>query len=264
MLKKNILCLVMAAVMTFGTATTAKAEEITSSKDWTVDFKNDKLNSNFTSKEIAEEVYGMLPGDTMKIGVKIKNSESIQTDWYMSNEILKSLEDYSQAENGAYTYKLSYKDVSGKETVLYDSDTVGGEDKKSGEEGLHQATNSMEDYFYLDRLDKNETGTVELEVGLEGETQGNAYQNTLAKLQLNFAVEKVSKKTKVEKGKNKVVKKTMTGKSSTIRKTAVTSPKTGDTMHALLFSAIALVSGIVVLIIAVLAVKRRREDEKGE
>lgn len=43
MLKKNILCLVMAAVMTFGTATTAKAEEITSSKDWTVDFKNDKL-----------------------------------------------------------------------------------------------------------------------------------------------------------------------------------------------------------------------------
>ena len=213
MLKKNILCLVMAAVMTFGTATTAKAEEITSSKDWTVDFKNDKLNSNFTSKEIAEEVYGMLPGDTMKIGVKIKNSESIQTDWYMSNEILKSLEDESQAENGAYTYKLSYKDVSGKETVLYDSDTVGGEDKKSGEEGLHQATNSMEDYFYLDRLDKNET---------------------------------------------------MTGKSSTIRKTAVTSPKTGDTMHALLFSAIALVSGIVVLIIAVLAVKRRREDEKGE
>ena len=117
MLKKNILCLVMAAVMTFGTATTAKAEEITSSKDWMVDFKNDKLNSNFTSKEIAEEVYGMLPGDTMKIGVKIKNSESIQTDWYMSNEILKSLEDESQAENGAYTYKLSYKDVSGKETV---------------------------------------------------------------------------------------------------------------------------------------------------
>ena len=105
---------------------------------------------------------------------------------------------------------------------------------------------------------------VELEVGLEGETQGNAYQNTLAKLQLNFAVEKVSKKTKVEKGENKVVKKTMTGKSSTIRKKAVTSPKTGDTMHALLFSAIALVSGIVVLIIAVLAVKRRREDEKGE
>lgn len=78
MLKKNILCLVMAAVMTFGTVTTAKAEEITSSKDWMVDFKNDKLNSNFTSKEIAEEVYGMLPGDTMKIGVKIKNSESIQ------------------------------------------------------------------------------------------------------------------------------------------------------------------------------------------
>lgn len=163
-----------------------EAEEITSSKDWTVDFKNDKLNSNFTSKEIAEEVYGMLPGDTMKIGVKIKNSESIQTDWYMSNEILKSLEDESQAENGAYTYKLSYKDVSGKETVLYDSDTVGGEDKKSGEEGLHQATNSMEDYFYLDRLDKNETGTVELEVGLEGETQGNAYQNTLGKITVKF------------------------------------------------------------------------------
>ena len=78
------------------------------------------------------------------------------------------------------------KDVSGKETVLYDSDTVGGEDKKSGEEGLHQATNSMEDYFYLDRLDKNETGTVELEVGLEGETQGNAYQKYTCKITVKF------------------------------------------------------------------------------
>ena len=37
-MKKKILCLIMAAVMTVGTAATAYAEDFKSDKDWQVDF----------------------------------------------------------------------------------------------------------------------------------------------------------------------------------------------------------------------------------
>ena len=41
----------------------------------------------------------------------------------------------------------------------------------------------------LDTLAKGDKGRITLEVELDGETQGNDYQNTLADLQMNFAVE---------------------------------------------------------------------------
>ena len=50
-----------------------------------------------------------------------------------------------------------------KETVLYDSETVGGEDAKKGE-GLHQATDALEKYLYLDRLSKGDVASVHLTV----------------------------------------------------------------------------------------------------
>ena len=56
-------------------------------------------------------------------------------------------------------------------------------------EGLKQATNSLSDYFYLITLSPNETGKVTLRVGLDGETNGNAYQNAAADLKMDFAVE---------------------------------------------------------------------------
>ena len=213
---------------------------------------------------MAQEIYGILPGDTMEMEVHIKNSAEGQTDWYMTNEILKSLEEGSKAKNGAYTYVLTYDDAAGEETVLYNSDTVGGEGTDAAGEGLHQATDALDEYFYLDRLDTEKSGTVHLTVCLEGETQGNNYQNTLARLQMNFAVEEVEPSVLTEKEKDKIVKKTVTGKTTTVSKTVVRNPKTGDTTNLLLFSAAALVSGIVLLILGILSVKKHGKNEKGE
>lgn len=262
-MKKKILCLVMAAIMTVGTAATAYAEDFKSDKNWQVTFDGDEMNSNFSSKEMAEEIYGILPGDTMELQVDIKNAGKEQTDWYMSNEVLQSLEKGSQAEGGAYTYVLTYYDPSGTEAVLYDSETVGGEGTSHMGEGLEQATNSLDDFFYLDRLDAVKAGSVHLKVILDGETQGNAYQNTLARLQMNFAVEKVAPSTITVKGEDTVIRKTVTGASNTVKET-ITRPKTGDTTNILLYSTIALISGVVLLVFGILSMKKRRENEKGE
>ena len=76
--------------------------------------------------------------------------------------------------------------------TLFDSDTVGGENGTTVEEtleGLHGATSALKDFFYLDTVNNGEGGIITLEVALDGETQGNSYQDTLADLQMNFAVE---------------------------------------------------------------------------
>ncbi len=43
-----------------------------------------------------------------------------------------------------------------------------------------------------------------------------------------------------------------------------TRPKTGDTTNILLYSTIALISGVVLLVFGILSMKKRRENEKGE
>lgn len=251
-MRKKILCLVMATVMTLGTAVTAHAEHFEGNPGWMVEFNGDKMNSNFKPADMSEEIYKLLPGDSMELQVSVKNSSKDETDWYMTNEIIQSLEEsQSVAEGGAYTYKLTYTDAANKETVIYDSDTVGGE---SGEDGLHEATDSLEEYFYLDRLESGKSGRVHLTVALDGETQGNAYQDTLARLQMNFAVEKVTPGTITEKGDpiKKVVKK------------YVTAPKTGDPTQIMKVCAITLVSGVILLVLGLGAMKKRRQDKKGE
>lgn len=257
-MRKKILCLVMAAVMSAGTSATAFAEHIQGSKDWAVDFDGEKMNSNFDSTEMKSEIYKLLPGDTIELQVGLKNSGQDSTDWYMTNEILQSLEEsQSVAEGGAYTYNLTYVDHDDRSTVLYSSDTVGGENSGEAGEGLHQATDSLENYFYLDRLDPGEAGAVQLTIQLDGETQGNAYQDTLAKLRMNFAVEKVTKDVTYQTGDPTTITK---HQKNVIR----TSPKTGDPTNILAFSAVALVSGLVLLFLGIRLAKKKRSHEEGE
>lgn len=85
----------------------------------------------------------------------------------MSNEVIKSLEEGSSAKGGAYGYHLRYVNLSGEETVLFDSDAIG---RDNGEEDLQEVTGSLEDYFYMDRLGSDQRGTVYLTVSLDGET----------------------------------------------------------------------------------------------
>ena len=235
-MKKKILCLAMMAMMVVGTTMTANAEDFKGSQSWLADFTGEKIESNFTSAAIADEILQILPGDTITLEVSIQNSYEDETDWYMTNEVLKTLEESKDvAEGGAYTYVLSYKGADGAVTELYNSDTVGGEGEVTADlEGLHQATDSLEDYFFLERLDKGEKGTVSLFVKLDGETQGNDYQDTLARLQMNFAVEKVAGPIVVQ---------------------------TGDASNMMMYAGMALVAGMALFFVAFLNNRRNREEE---
>ena len=237
-MKKKLLCLALAATMVVGATMTASAEDFTGSDDWKVSFNGEKMESSFDSGTMTEEILQIQPGDTITLKVSLANTSSAKTEWYMTNEVLQSLEDSQDvADGGAYTYILTYVGPDGEE-ILYSSEAVGGEGESEAGEGLHQATDALEEYFYLDQLAEGESGYVQLIVKLDGETQGNAYQDTLAQLMMNFAVEKVN--------------------DDTIYKT---SAKTGDFAPMMTASAVALAGGIILLLFAVILSKRRREQE---
>ena len=130
---------------------------------------------------MAEE-QNLLPGQTVTAEVEIVNQCSNPTNWYISNEVLSSFEDTSDnaATGGGYTYVLSY---NGND--LYNSDRVGGTD-----EGLKQLNYETDrKYFFLGTLAANGKGNITMKVGLDGESQANAYELATAALQLAFAVE---------------------------------------------------------------------------
>lgn len=174
---------------------TVYADDFRGESGWKVAFTaGSEMRSNFTSNKMAEAVAGLQPGDSIVFKVALENQNNNQTEWYMTNEVLYSLEDRSRnggTSGGAYEYELVYIDRNNDRTVLFSSDTVGGEAPSAAGEGLHEATDALEDYFYLDTLSKGQAGRIELMVGLDGETQGNDYQDTLADLRMNFAVTSV-------------------------------------------------------------------------
>lgn len=137
------------------------------------------LNSNFQ------------PGDDMKITITLNNSCDTASDWYMSNEVEKAFEDAAKTNNGSYTYRLDYFGPDGSRTI-FSSDGIGGD----SEVKLQEATSGLsglggEDFFfYLGKLPAYGTAAVTLYVAIDGETQNNSYFNTLAHVNMRFAVEK--------------------------------------------------------------------------
>lgn len=263
-MNKKIICVAAAAALSLAGVLPVWGEEHQGSGNWQVEFDGRKMSSNFSSEEMAEEIYRIQPGDSINLKVSLKNSGDIATGWYMTNEMLATLEDSQEtAQGGAYSYRLAYQGPGG-EDVLYDSEAVGGEGDKGGAgEGLYQATDSLKDFFYLDTLDSGQSGAVNLTVKLDGESQGNDYQDTLAKLRMNFAVERAEGRTATVTPTpiENTVRRTLRQDSPSIIAAAV---QTGDPVKILPYCIAALAAGITFLILGAVAVKRNRDtDERG-
>ncbi|MCI8549581.1 MAG: hypothetical protein HFI68_03115 [Lachnospiraceae bacterium] len=215
----------------------AQAEDLQGEAGWQVTFDGKKMENNFTTGGMSDEIGAMQPGDSVELTITLKNTFDGQADWYMKNQVLQSLEDAGDAAGGAYDYLLTYTDTKGETTTLYSSEKFGGDGRINGV-GLHGATKSLDDYFYLDRMGKGDSGVVKLKVALDGETLVNDYQNTLARLQMDFATELVSSGGG---SGNKII-------------------KTGDEADILRNIIIMFASGLVLLIGGILLLRRQKED----
>lgn len=190
-----ILCLMLALPMA------ASAEEWNGASDWVVTFTTaNRIVSNFGETAIDDTLRNLQPGDQANFKITVLNSSGKTIDWYMQNSVIKSLEDSSAASGGAYSYILTYTTSAGTGRELYNSDTVGGEDSPAGA-GLNEINRTeLKDWIFLEQMATGRSGVVNLTVKLEGESQGNNYQDTMADLRMKFAAEIVPTRTIVKTG----------------------------------------------------------------
>ena len=271
-IKKILLPLVTAMVLIFAMSISAMAELVPPLKDDYCTFTaGKKLESNFKTRDMYNQFAGMQPGDYTDIAIDIKNDNENTVDWYMTNEVIKTLEDTREADalsGGAYTYILTYKNNSGDEKTLFSSDMVSGDDVSPAGEGLHEATDALDEWFYLDTLAKDDGGVLTLRVALDGETQGNDYQDTLAELQMQFAVElrKTTENPPPEPEKPDKPKKETKKKKSALSGSGHSrgKVKTGDYTNYIPYLVAAAVSGLAFLLLAIYSLRERRRQRGGK
>lgn len=267
---KKALGLLLTAVLACTMSLPAAAEHYTGADDWNVAFTGKGMESNFRSSAFDDAMTALQPGDSVTLTVHLKNNtDDAITDWYMTNEVLRSLEESQNvARSGGYTYELTYTGPGGEKATLFSSDAIGGEKDQQAGLGLHEATDSLEDFFYLDQLLAGQSATVTLEVSLDGETQGNAYQDTLAQLQMNFATEL---KDVADGGRfdSKTTDTVSThgrrlGKNTRGRRTVYVTriPQTSDNSHPVLIAVICGISGLALLVLGILRLRKSKNEKK--
>lgn len=264
-MRKTGICLILLVFLLMGSVQTAWAESYTGSGDRSVEFDGESMKSTFKSGSLADSFpEEFQPGDDITLTVHVKSTAPFPADWYMTSEILRTLEESRKgAAGGSCTYRLSWQGP-GEQRVLYDSETVGGEQENGTEAGLREVTESLEEFVYLDRLEKGESGTVYLYLKVDGETQGNDYQNTLADLQMNFAAETVAKnageRVETEGTEASGTKAEKLEERQKEQKPGRSAVRTGDMYRTVPWAIAALVSGLVLLVLA--AGNRKREKEE--
>lgn len=245
-MKKRFLAFSLISFLVLASSMTAFAEDRQGASGWQVVFNGQKLESNFTNANMDDEIYNMQPGDSVELTISLRNNYNGQADWYMKNQVLQTLEeteDNRSIAGGAYDYLLTYTDAAGTVNTLFSSEKFGGEGRYNGV-GLHGATTTLDEYFYLDRMGNGDAGTIKLKVALDGETPGNDYQNTLARLQMDFATELVQSGTQTPGSGN-----------------ARQAVKTGDQTKIMLYILTTLAAGLVLLLVAIIRLRRGHEDE---
>ena len=186
---------------------------------------------------IDSAIAGLEPGDSITINQTYRNDSDAETNWYIENEVLKTLEDQSAASgaNGGYTYRLT---VGGN--VIFDSDTVGGVDAPDSKEGLKQATDATSEWFYIGTLEPGDAGRTSLYVALDGESQANVYEGTDGALEIRYAVEEVTEESVVNHVPGKGV-------------------KTGDDTNVL-GPVLTFIAAVILLILAILSFRKDGKD----
>lgn len=249
-MKKKLMAFGLAGILLLASSFTVSAEDRTGKSGWKVTFDGDQMEDNFSLSDIDEDLFSLLPGDTMELAISLENTFKGKADWYLSNKVLDVLEeteDREIASGGAYDYLLTYTDKKGKTMPIYSSEKFGGEGRFNGV-GLAGATATLDEYFYLERLGDGDTGVVKLKVALDGETLANDYQDTLARLQMNFAAELVQSD------------RAGTPASDPVRGRKREIIKTGDQSQMMRYILLALGSGLILLLIAVLRMRRDSEE----
>lgn len=259
---KKLSCLVAAFVLTIAFCVPVMADTVTTTSGVTYD--GSKITND--SADLSQTLSGIMPGDTAKITVDLKNTGKNDAMYYMSAEILKTFEETQSksASGAAYQVSLCYQASDGTVTYLYgnaENSFLVGDSQNEAAVGLKQLT--ANDMIYLGNLSQGQSGKVIMEIHLDGSATDNSYMTTLADLQMRFGVE--------DAPRDEVVNRYTPGQTITVKgadkviqildQTIPLAPKTGDVVGPLVFSLVALAAGCGLMVWAIVVMKRQKDKE---
>ena len=257
--------IVMTAGFTFA-GTTAHAETL-KIEPWDVTYTGSSMKSNYDpAKAVIKDT---MPGDTIEYTVNYINDSKSDATFYMSADVIKTLEEGSIATGGSYTYKITCSEM---EEPLFDSETIGGDENASAVVGLNQVNGNEGSYFSLGSLEVGKSGQVTVKVTLDGNSQTNNYMSTLAELEIKFGAEPTDSAREGDKEErhNTVVKRvvnTLDGGTEVvvIEDDSIPldggNPLTGDSLFPLVMCGIALFAGLLMILWYFIITRDKKEEE---
>lgn len=128
------------------------------------------------------------PGETREETITLKNDNNRTVDFYMSTEVLQTLEDAGKAAGAGYDISL----MAGG-TSIYNS-TLGGysaDGSTSSTTGIGEINEELKGNILVATLSAGQSADVVLTIGFDGEamdnnSQGVDYSNTLGKIAFDF------------------------------------------------------------------------------
>ncbi len=194
-MKKKLLNLVLALTLVVAGTTGIKADVNATEADglsysWDVTYTGKSFSSTYDSE--AAKLKNAMPGDTITYSAKYINGTSESVDFYMNADVLKSLEETSSGQGGAYTFKITNND-----SVIFDSETVGGDVETAV--GLNQVSGRQGAYFTLGSVDAGKNGVVKVSITLDPNSQTNDYMAATANLAIKFGAEATTTAQKSKK-----------------------------------------------------------------
>ena len=157
----------------------------------TFSYNGSRINNSKAASTIDEAIANLQPGDSMTFTFTYKNDSDVSTEWYLENQVVKTLEE-ENAKGGGYTYELVNNGKKEGTVNIFRSKAVAGYEDANPDKadtGLKSATNATGDWLYIDTLKPGQSGTTTLTVALDGESQANAYENRNGQLRIAYAVE---------------------------------------------------------------------------
>ena len=211
----------------------------------TFTFDGTSINNSNAAADIDEEIANLEPGDSVTFVFQYKNESGNDTDWYLDNEVVETLEDSSEAAaDGGYTYELINEGKKEGTVTIFSSAAVAGADAENPDKedkGLKSATNATDDWLYIDTLKNGQSGVTKLTVALDGESQANGYQSTKGQLRIAYGVENAAA--------GEIIYNHIPGKTV----------KTGDDAN-LLLPVLLLTLAAILLILTILSFRKDRKE----
>ena len=111
-MRKILPSMLIAASMIVIMSVSAFAQLVPTNTEWNVSFAADNtMVSDFSTAEMDDKVYGLQPGDYTDIVLNLTNDNEATVDWYMTNDVITSLEDSNQGAAGGAAHHGGHPDL---------------------------------------------------------------------------------------------------------------------------------------------------------